>query len=492
MIDRIKELEKQALSLEPNAEQRAKLLENVNRYCEEFLDRTEEDVAFRKDYNTATKHLYDPIEESGLPIEQLLSIYQEEVEKPGLNPASGGHLAYIPGGGLYPSALGDMIAAVTNRYAGVFFGGPGAVRMENALIQWMGELIGWKSGFAGNLASGGSIANLIGIVAARDAKKVDSTNVRSSVIYGSAQQHHCVAKAINIGGLRECIFREVPLDPNYRIIPAKLEEMIEQDISNGLNPFLVIANAGTTDTGAIDPLEPIGLLAKKHDMWYHIDGAYGAFFILCEEIEPSLRALTMADSLVMDPHKGLFLPYGLGVVLVKNAQHLIDSHRLYGNYMQDATNDNSELSPAEVSPELTKHFRGLRLWLPLRLFGLAPFRAGVTEKHLLAKYFHNRIQELECIEVGPSPELSVVTYRFLPPHGDANKFNAALIDEIHKDGRVFLSSTSIDGVFILRFAALAFRTHLNTVNLCIEVLKEKSLELLGKEEWQAKPQAHSS
>lgn len=479
MIERIKELEQLALKLEPNGDLRKDMLEQVHQYCEDFLHRTDTDIAFQRDYTTTTQHLQDPISEEGTDLGSLLKIYRAEVEKPGLNPASGGHLAYIPGGGLYPSALGDMIAAVTNRYAGVFFGGPGAVRMENALIRWMGELIGWKSGFAGNLASGGSIANLIGIVAARDSKNITSAAIPTAVIYGSSHQHHCVNKAINIAGLRECIFRHVPLNEHFQIIPEALEKLINADIQAGLNPFLLIANAGTTDTGAVDPLTALGNLAQKHNLWYHVDGAYGAFFILCDETKHLLQGISMADSVVMDPHKGLFLPYGLGVVLVKDSQDLFRSHQLYGNYMQDATSDPTEISPAEISPELTKHFRGMRMWLPLRLFGLAPFRAGLSEKLLLARYFHEKIQMIHGFVAGPVPQLSVVTYRYVPTKGDANDFNKRLVAATHADGRVFLSSTTIDGIFMLRFAALAFRTHLQTVNLCLQILEEKSLEVLG-------------
>lgn len=175
----------------------------------------------------------------------------------------------------------------------------------------------------------------------------------------------------------------------------------------------------------------------------------------------------------MDPHKGLFLPYGSGAVLVKNKMQLLESHHYQANYMQDALTSTDELSPGDLSPELSKHFRGLRLWLPLNLNGLAPFRAALEEKIQLARYFYDKPSSIEGIELGPYPELSVVTFRFIPKSGDVNEFNKQLVNEIQQDGKVFLSSTMLDGKFIIRLAVLSFRTHLDTIDLTIDILKNK-------------------
>jgi glutamate/tyrosine decarboxylase-like PLP-dependent enzyme len=292
------------------------------------------------------------------------------------------------------------------------------------------------------------------------------------VIYVTRQVHHSVDKAIRIAGLKECIVRYIPLDDQFRMVASELEKQIAVDKKNKLNPFLVIASAGTTDTGAIDPLAQIGDIARKHKLWYHIDAAYGGFFILTDEGKKKLKGMEKSDSLVIDPHKGLFLPYGLGVVLVKKKKHLYDSHYYKANYMQDSLKSSEDTSPADLSPELTKHFRGMRLWLPLKLHGLKPFRVCLEEKLLLAKYFYEEVQKLG-FESDTAPELSVVTYRYVPEKGDADAFNARLVEEVRKDGRVFISSTLLNGKFTLRFACLSFRTHLKTVDLLLKVLKEK-------------------
>ena len=479
MRKRIQALEKLSRQLEPSPVDRQKARKQVIAYTERFLNRIEKAKAYNVTKDKGIGLLDSPISEKSVSVDTALALLRDHVDFPGLNPASGGHLAYIPGGGIYYSSLGDYMADVTNRYAGVFFAGPGAVRMENMLIRWLAKILGYPENTAGNLASGGSIANLIGIVTARDAMNIRAREIERSVIYLSQQVHHSVDKAIRIAGLKETIIRYVPLDPMFRMVPAALEKQIAADKQQKLNHFLVIASAGTTDVGAIDPLDEIGKITKQHRLWYHIDAAYGGFFVLTKEGKKKLRGIELSDSLVIDPHKGLFLPYGLGVVLVKDQSKLHASHYYVAHYMQDAVSANEEPSPAELSPELTKHFRGLRLWLPLKLHGIKPFRACLEEKLLLAKYFHKEVRKLG-FETGLQPELSVVTYRFVPKHGDANEFNKRLLDEVVKDGRVFISSTMLNGNFTLRFACLAFRSHLSTVDLLLKILKEKAKELNRK------------
>lgn len=478
MIKRLKELEKTSRLLEPSTHERKEVRKKVISYTEKFLNDIERIKAYNVTLSKGVDLLASPIDEKSIGIDKAIQLLEKNVDYPGLNPASGGHLAYIPGGGIYYSALGDYMADIFNRYAGVFYASPGAVRMENMLIRWMSGVVGFPKSAAGNLTSGGSLANLMGIVTARDAKNISSKNITKSVIYLTQQVHHSVDKAIRIAGLKECIMRHVPMDGRSRMNIVELQKFLAQDKKNGLNPFLVIASAGTTDVGAIDPLAEIGKIAKKNELWYHIDAAYGGFFVLTEEGKKKLKGIELADSLVIDPHKGLFLPYGLGVVLVKDADKLRQSHFYQAQYLQDATGGEED-SPADLSPELTKHFRGLRLWLPLKLMGVKPFRAALEEKLLLAKYFYTEIQKLG-FEVGEEPELSVVTYRWLPKKGDANAFNKKLLEAVVTDGRIFISSTMIDGKYTLRFACLAFRTHLQQVDLLLKILKENVNKLERK------------
>ncbi len=474
--DDILAVETVSRQLEPTPDEREHARSEVVAYAENFLSKIDSVKAYTKTEDKGIHLLDSPIGEHGIDIEDAIELIRENVDRPGLNPASGGHLAYIPGGGIYYSSLGDHLAAVFNRYAGVFYASPGAVRMENMLIRWLCDVVGYGENSHGNLTTSGSLANMIAVVVARDAKNIKSADIPRSVIYLSKQTHHSIDKAIRVAGLGECHIRHIELDERYKMRIDDLRAKVEADKADGLGPFLVVASAGTTDVGAIDPLPEIAAVAKEHGLWYHIDAAYGGFFILTEDGRAKLKGLHLGDSVVIDPHKGLFLPYGLGVVLVKNVEDLQRSFSFEANYMQDAFSGVDELSPAELSPELTKHFRGLRLWLPLKLHGVGPFRACLEEKLLLAKYFHEEIRKLG-FESDLEPELSVVTYRWPAEKGGTDELNKRLLEAVVDDGRIFISSTVLNGKYTLRFACLAFRTHLKQVDTLLSILGAKAKEL---------------
>lgn len=471
IIQKIKDLAGKSASLEPNPAIRQQWETAVLDYAHDFIDNIEELKGYNHTEDKGLGILDLDIENTPRPIDEILSALKENVDRTGINPASGGHLGYIPGGGIYPTALGDYLAAVTNRYAGMFFGNPGAVRIENQLIRWMCNLVGFPEGSLGNLTSGGSIANLIAIVTARDVKSIKAKDVESAVIYLTEQVHHCVHKALRIAGLGESVIRNVPLDEYFRMNTAALEQQVEADIKLGLRPFLVVGSAGTTDTGAMDPLDPIADIAEKHDMWFHVDAAYGGFFILVEGLKEIFKGIERSDSVAIDPHKGMFLAYGLGAILIKNVEAQFRTHHYKAAYMQDTLDASEELNPADLSPELTKHFRGLRFWLALQLLGIKPFIAALEEKYWLCRYFYNEIQKAG-FEVGPVPDLSVCIYRYVPQEGDPDEFNRLLTEYVQKDGTVFISSTTIEGVYWIRLAVLGFRSHLHTIDACLRILKE--------------------
>lgn len=385
-------------------------------------------------------------------------------------------MGYIPGGGLFPSAVGDFLAAISNRYSGVEFAGPGAADMEGSLLRWMCRLVGYPETASGDLTSGGSMATLSAMVTARDAHNIDYRVIPNSCVYLTEQAHHCVGTALHVAGLKDVRRRIVPMDARFRMDAAALRAMIEEDLEAGLQPWMVVGSAGTTDTGAVDPVNELADTCEKNGLWFHLDAAYGGFFILTGEGQAVLGDMHRADSIVMDPHKGLGLPYGTGAVLVKQRRLLANTYSYYANYMQDAMSDRRNLdvpySPADYSAELTRHFRGPRMWFPLRLFGLAPFRASLAEKIWLARYFHHEIGQIEGFETGPEPELSIATFRYLPTEGDADECNRKLVEAVHQDGKVFITSTQIDGVFTIRLAVLNFRTHLEQVDYLLDFLRE--------------------
>lgn len=527
MKEKIQKYEQVARSLDPDSSSREELLSRVIDFADNYLESIDWNLAnFRTDKYDGADLLESPITEKGITIEEALDLIEKNVNMSGVNPTSGRHLGYIPGGGLFHAALGDYLAAITNRYAALYSMNPGAVRLENMLLRWMAKVIGYSPNeSAGNLASGGSLATLTAIVTARDARNISQKNASKAVCYTTSEVHKCVKRALDIAGLGRCkkpakgekllaieddygwrisglggcVMREVKVDDRYRMDADALRGAINKDKKDGLMPWLVVASAGTVNTGAVDPLSKIGEIASTHGLWFHVDGAYGGMFMLCREGKAVLQGIHLSDSVVLDPHKTLFLPYGSGTTLVRKGKLLYDTFHTDDDeapYIQntDSFEDGvGKLSPSNLSPELTKHFRGLRLWLPLKLLGIVPFRAALSEKYWLAKYFYEQVGSMPGFEMGPPPDLSIVSFRYRPRRGDDNEFNKLLRDSIQKDGRIYITGTEVEkvrtgdklsgGKFLLRVAILNYRTHLDEINETIGILGRKAKEL--EQEWLA-------
>ncbi len=463
LILKLTELNKSSQLLDTPETERIEMINTVSNYANQFIAGLDTTKAFQDKEATSLE-----ITNQKRPLTQLLDLYQKQVAETGINAASGKHLGYIPGGGVFTAALADFIAAVTNPFASVHYASPGAATLENEVINWLKTLFSFPENAVGCLSSGGSVSTLIAFTAARDQHKVKNEFIQKNVVYLSEQVHHSTQKALRIIGLEDVIIRYVSLDQNHKIKTDSLEELIQKDIAAGLQPFMVVATAGTTDTGAIDPLEEIAKIAKNYKMWFHVDAAYGGFFIMTSKKE-LFKGIEQADSLIIDPHKGLFIPYGVGAVLIKDSAAVLHSHYYTANYMQDVATEEMLKSPANISPELTKHFRGLRVWLPLQIHGLEPFISCLEEKLLLVQYFRNKLTELGfCL--GPEPDLSV-SYFWYPFESDADEKNKQLMEEIHADGSVFLSSSIIDNRFVIRIAIMAFRTKKETIDEAIEMIK---------------------
>jgi len=474
-MERINKLEQLARLLESSMNQRREAREKADAYIDDFL----QNLPQMHGYSTGRLEKLESfqIEEGGKSIDSILDVLASEVDRIGINPASGRHLGYIPGGGLWASSIGDQLAAITNRYAGIAFSSPGAVKIEDHVIKWMVSVIGYPDNAYGNLTSGGSTANLIAIKAARDHRKINSGNITKAVIYMTEQVHHCVHKAIHTTGLHEAELHLIPMNGKFQMDADELETQVLEDDSNGLAPFLVIASAGTTDTGAIDPLDRIGSVCEKLKIWFHVDVAYGGFFMLVDSMKKKLKGIERSDSIVLDPHKTMFIPFGSGAVLLRDRNILLASNSYRANYMKD-TFDVEEINPADTGIELSRHNRSLRMWLPLQLYGIGPLRAALEEKLLLCEYFDKQIRRLG-FETAVSPELSISVFRW--PADKDNSVNQRLIALVHSNGRVFLSSTVIDGRLWLRCAIICHRTHRFEIDLALQMISEKIDEALSSQ-----------
>jgi len=464
-----------ATALEPDARRREKLRREMIGSSERYLRSLDTRPVFEEGAASAFARRELALGGGGRTIERTLELFEDQMVRPGGHPAAAGHLAYFSGGGLYHAALADYLAAAHNKYAGLAFTGPGAVRTEHEVLRWVADLVGFPDTAGGSILSGGSLANLTAITAAREAHGLRAADTPSAVVYLSGETHHSVHKALKVAGLSECPVRSIPVDERFRMRPDALVEAIRADRRRDLTPWLIAATAGTTDTGSVDPLDELAAVAERESCWLHVDAAYGGFFLLTDRGRRAMRGIEHADSVVLDPHKSLFLPWGAGIVLVRRVDSLVAAFSETGHYLQDAVGAD-DLSPCDVSPELTKPFRALRIWLPLMHLGTEPFRAALEEKLLLARYFHREIAALG-FEVGPPPDLSVVTFRRVPPGATPEKtdeVNRAILDGVRRDGRIFLSSTQLDGRFTLRLAALPHRTHLTTIDTALAVLRQQA------------------
>jgi glutamate/tyrosine decarboxylase-like PLP-dependent enzyme len=477
MIDRLRSelaaLEAAAAPLEPGPEARAALMDQAFGHAQDFLAGLPDGPANRSWDDVFAAPFEPEFADDGRDPAEVLAYLGRSVDAPGITTASPRFMGYIPGGGLFHAALGDFLAAAANKYAGFSSAAPGAVRLENATAAWLARVIGFPDGAAGTLTSGGSLANLTAVVAAREARDEDG----GGAVYLTQFAHHCIDKALRIAGRAKAPRRMIATDERHRMSAAALGEALAHDRGAGVRPWLVVASAGTVDTGAVDPLGEVADLCAEYGAWLHVDGAYGGLFMLCGEGKAALGGIERADTVALDPHKTLFLPYGTGAVVARDGQHLFDAFSATADYIQPLGESQVGPSPADLSPELTRHFRALRLWLPLQIAGVAAFRAAQSEKIKLARYFHARLSELPGWDPGVPPDLSVVAFRYRPVAGDGDAFNDRLLRRLQDEGRVFLSGTRIGGEAWLRCAILSFRTHLAHIDETIDCLERAAAAL---------------
>jgi aromatic-L-amino-acid/L-tryptophan decarboxylase len=417
-------------------------------------------------WTLASRLIDEPPQEAGDGFSKLLATIDAGVAK-AFDTTGPGYMAYVPGGGVYSAAVAELIAAVTNRYVSIAEPAPALAAMEASVLRWSCRLFGLGERSAGILTSGGSMANFSAMVAAR----ADRLGERflDGTLYVSDHAHQSIAKAAMLAGLPADAVRTVPCTEGLTIEAASLIDAIRSDRAAGRRPFLVVANAGTTNTGAIDPIAAIADIAADEQLWLHVDAAYGGFFQLTRRGRAALGGIERADSITLDPHKGLFLPYGVGSLLVRDHDLLRRAHQVEADYLQDLSHHPDIPSFADYSPELSRDFRGLRMWLPLHLHGVAAFRAALDEKLDLASVLHQGLARDERIELPWTPALSIVAFRL---RGADDKSNLDWLARINGSGRIFLSSTRVDGRTILRACILCHRTHRDRVDEAVEIIRD--------------------
>lgn len=409
------------------------------------------------------------------PLETVLARLRPAIRK-SFNTAGPGYLAFIPGGGIMSAAIADFIAASTNRYVGVRPPAPALAQIEETAIRWLASIMGYPETAGGILTSGGSLSTLSAIVAAREAKLPDDFS--RGTIYLSEETHYCVPKAARIAGFRDGQVRRVAVDPRRRIDPKALAQAIEADLLKGLRPFMIIANVGTTNTGAIDEIPRLLSIGRSHSMWVHADAAYGGFFRLASSGPGLMPEIEECDSITLDPHKGMFLPYGTGCLLVRDPETLKRAHSMDAEYLHDVRAQ-EQPNFSDLSPELSRDFRGLRIWLPLVLHGLDAFKDAIEEKLTLTRWAYDRLSKDSRFELLDEPQLSVVAFRLKGAGSASDALNEELQRRVNARGRVFLSSTRLDGRYVIRLCVLSFRTHMDRVRDAVEAIRAEADKILA-------------
>ncbi|HET8527029.1 MAG TPA: pyridoxal-dependent decarboxylase [Actinomycetota bacterium] len=391
------------------------------------------------------------------------------------NTTGPGYLPFIPGGGLFTAALGDFLATGINRFVNLWGQGPVGAQIEYNVVRWLCDLFGYGPESRGILTTGGSMANLSALVAARKAKLPE--DFVSGTLYVSEQVHASNAKAASIAGFPLENVRSVPVTRAMKMDMDALRVMVPADRAAGRIPFFVIGSAGTTNTGAIDPLPEIADFAEEQDLWMHVDGAYGGFFQLTERGRTAFAGIERADSITLDPHKGLFLPYGTGSLVVRDGAPLREAHFVGQHYLQDFPPEDEIPNFTEYSIELSRDFRGLRVWFPLVLHGVKAFREALDEKLDLARYLYEELSEIPQLEMFGEPELTVVPFRL---HEGGDEADKRLLDLINASKRVALSSTILHGRFTIRACILSHRTHRDRIEECVSIVRRVVGDVAGR------------
>jgi glutamate/tyrosine decarboxylase-like PLP-dependent enzyme len=370
---------------------------------------------------------------------------------------NGRFFGYVQGPGEPVAALGDLLASVLNQNMTAWRSSPSGVTIERTVVRWLAEAVGCK-GFLGTLTGGGSAANLMGLAMAREAKMPANEpglyGANGGVIYASEQVHMAVPKAVAMLGIGRENLRYVPCDDSYRMRAPELKRAIVEDVRRGRTPIAVVASAGTVNTGAIDPLPDIATIARAHGVWMHVDGAYGALAAIAAP--EKFDGLALADSLSLDPHKWLYQPLDCGCLLYRDVEQARQTFTYTGTYAKQLSADPIEgFAFFEESIELSRRFRGLKVWLSLRYHGLEGFRTAIGQDLGHAQRLATAIEACPVLErVGPPLELSVVCFRHRvsPDAGEGarNRFNLALLKRIIARGRVYLSNAELQNKFCLR------------------------------------------
>lgn len=385
-------------------------------------------------------------------------------------------LGYVPSIPTFPSVLGDWLATGYNFFAGVWPIASGPNEIELMVIDWFRQWLGMPNGTGGLLTSGGSTATLMAVVAARHARIADdSTLLPRLTLYTSTQAHSAVARAAWIAGIARENVRALETDGAMRLHARAVRDAVAADRAAGREPFLAVASAGTTSTGAIDELDAIADVCTREELWLHVDAAYGAFASLTPRGGTLLRGIERADSVVLDPHKWLFVPFECGCLLARDPGKLKAAFHIFPEYLKDVAPGDEEVNFADYGEQLTRYARALKIWLSVRTLGLAPFREMIARGIALAEYAEAIVRREKGLEVLSPAQLGIFCFRVHPADIDdpaeLDELNERVNTSVNATGRFLISSTRVHGAFSLRVCTHNWRTTEADIDELMELVR---------------------
>ncbi len=403
--------------------------------------------------------------------ESLLKMIFTEMAPMSQLPGHPGFAAYVAGAGNAISNTAQMVAQTLNPFTGHYMMAPGLVALEQEVIKWFINLMGYDEKTAlGYLTTGGSQATMNALMMAR-LNRVKGHDFSRATGYMSSEAHHCVAKAWVMLGFKKENLRLIKAN-KYKMDLGELNKQIEVDRKNGLEPFFLVGTVGTTKTGSVDAINDLADLAEKQKLWLHADGAYGALFMLTEKGRQLLHGLNRADSIALDPHKALSIPYGTGCLLVKDGSTMSFDYISDDSYMPPKPTM-GEHDYSDITPELSRDYRGLRVWLPIKTLGIAPFVLNLEEKLKLSDWLHRELSKNSDLVVLSDPELTIQAFA----HKKGDAATKLLMEKINTKGTLFLSSCTLEGKTAIRVCLLGFRMHYDRLEKALAEIAQMAKEI---------------
>jgi len=430
-------------------------------------------VVRKKDRLSLESCLREPLPEQNLDITTVIRQVQQDILSNITHNDHPRYFAFVSGPSNFVSAMADALASGFNVISTDWMDASGPSEVELVTIDWLRQICGLPEGAGGLFVSGGSMANLICLRTARHAM-LREKDAASAVAYCSDQTHSSVERALQVLGFDTAQLRKLPSDNSFRLSTTHLKREIADDRAAGRVPFCVIANAGATNTGAVDPLVEVSELCKQESLWLHVDGAYGAPAVLCEKGRSLLRGLELADSLTLDPHKWLFQPYEIGCVLVRDVHLLREAFAIRPEYLKDLESIGDEVNFCDYGIQLSRSFRALKLWMSLKVFGLAAFREAVAHGFALAEFAETLLKASSRWEIVTPASMGIITFRFVPDDvskQDIDLINQQIVDEVFKEGFATVSSTSLRDRKVLRLCTINPRTTENDIRQTLRRLE---------------------